>query len=1502
MSDLSIETIDDSARTLVARLGREGVRLWVDGDRLRYVCSNGVLSPDSANLLRAHRDDVIAELRRAGCTWMGYPTSHGQRSLWYQQQLEGVDDTSYHLLVAVPVVDDTPVERISLALHRALRRHEALRMVYEMQLGVLWQRPTDTSSEILSVNDLGMADEIALRSAVEQFSTEPFDLACGPVLRAGLFLRQESDQSTHRVLALCVHHIAADFGSLHLLFSEIAEDLAGSAKGDVPAQYRDFIAHQHATVGDGHALRALVEKLSPLPSPLQLPWLIDARQEGGARYLTQEWRATKSESQAIVALAGRLGMTTFGVCMGLYAVLISRLASQDRFVIELASTVRQPDEHNGILGNFANLTPVPIELDSSSPVDAALKTVFSASLAALEHRCIPFPKLVDALGLSGSAVRSPLSPLAFSWHRDPHRGKAEGRTFGEVLPWSRQLGPPGALMLTGHESRDGFDFKVTYAASLLPVSFADAIRIGYSSLLDAIVSAPDTQLAELAMLDPAEAVSRLTFLRAPMLQESPVSVLERVRKIACERPHATAVIAGMKSLSYAQLWARAGEIARRLRSMGLRRGERVAVHLHRDVKLVPAILGVLLAGGVYVPVDRSYPVRRIELIISASGSRIALLDNDTLLDLPPDLLIWNLAIDPVECDEADQPVEPIVPEAELLGDLAYLIFTSGSTGTPKGVAVGHLSLANLARGLARRLDIGANTRYLAVSSISFDASIAEIFVPLAAGALLVLAGDQEVRNPEVLAALVDKHAIDTLQATPSTWKSLLARYPERHWPLRAHSMGEALPTQLARKLAPITLGVWNLYGPTEATVYVTASRYEPGAHDALATVPVATPLPGCSLWVLDAHRQPAMLGMVGELYLSGVALSRGYWQDDVLNRRSFVEISHLGDGPARFYRTGDLARYLGNGQIEIVGRTDSQVKVRGHRIDLSEVEALLANCPGVVDNVVVVIDDSLAGRRIEAFVRTKPGCDPKTIEQNLRVQCPAYMVPAAIHGIDAIPTNANGKVDRSALLRLRATIAVDSSNAAPVATTETAGRLLELIGRVLGRRVSDAGASIFDIGADSLLAVEFKLAIRDELGVDLPMIDIFERPVIALLSDYLDGIQVARAPSFSEDLELELKLPTPDRIAPALPRTILLTGATGFVGSRILGELLREPGVRVACLVRAGDVEHARKRLHHSLARHGKDLEASAWERIELVPGALGVNQFGLDAASYRALCLRVDAVVHCGALVNFSLPYASMRGNVLGTLDVARFCRDGQSKPLHFVSTYSVLDPTQVTLPEQLDVADHAFLDFGYARSKWVCERLLARAMHEGLQCRIYRPSRIVSGCRDERLNPSDFYSLVVAGSIAAGVAPVDAGSDNFVDVSGVARRIARAAVAPIVDNAAVHLCGSRWTPWREILSILVDEGVELSHVPYQAWLERVVAVATTSSGLKAFLEMRTFLEGPADKLRHQFIDRHPEIEVSGFDDGARLDVNFDRALLQAHVAQLSAAVQSRLQLEQFS
>lgn len=1464
---------------LLVSLAAQGTRVWLDGERIRFMASGSPLSPADTAQLREQRDSLIDLLRDTGADWPAYPASFGQRALWYAHDLTGGVDCSYHLLTAVKLKRSIGFNDIKLALEDAVNRNEILRTTYAMQFGALWQRVRDTLPVALHYRELGNVDDEHLRSLFEDFGRDPFDLAEGPVFRAMVVERCTPGTEVERTLVFCAHHIAMDFGSLQLLLRELAAHINGSFTEMRPGQFRDFAARQLKDLSGDQAVektRRLLSLLQPLPPTVHLGFQRSPSTMAATQYPVLSWELPLAQSEGITALASNLGTTIFGVCLAAYAMTLSRIVDQDRLAINIASTLRRNDADGLVLGNFANLTPFVAHISTQESLEGNVKRVFEDSQLALNCRDVPFPLLVEAAGLSGSDRRSPVTPLAFSWHRDSGSRPEEPEQLGVVEPMSRQLGPPGSLMLTAHSTGPALDFKLTYDPTTVSVEFASAIVNGLNCFFRSLHETSSKKLSDVIITEPG---TFTTPLRSEQLPRPCTSALERILSVAEERPDSTAVVGNTFKLSYSELVRYAQALAQGLRDRGVLPGDRVAVHLDRGKWLLPAALGIWLAGAVYVPVDITYPKKRVDKLLEVSGAHGILVTGEFELTEIQTAWSWNLATDsPTPVDHTNTHAAP-PPNS-----LAYIIFTSGSTGNPKGVAIGHLSLSSLTSSLSEALGVGPSIRYLAISSISFDASIAELFVPLSSGSTLVLAPDGSARNPEILASLIDSHSINMMQATPTTWKSLLVAFPNRYWCLSAHSMGEALPMDLAGELQERCDNLWNLYGPTEATVYVTANSVRK-EFQALANAPVEAPLAGCELWILDACQHPVAAGVPGELYLCGPHLASGYWQDPQATANAFMKLPHLAPEDRVFYRTGDLARKLESGAIEIIGRRDHQVKVRGHRIELGEIEATLLRHPNV-SAAAVVISTRNNVSYVDAFVCSDTPLAEIQLTSFVRDVLPPYMVPSNIVQLPSLPVNVNGKIDRKALSNLDLTPArpvIERSN-----TNETSSLMLDILSRLLGRDLHDADVSIFDLGADSLKAVEFRILVNKELNTNLTMADIFENPVISVLADISNGRSAQPSCDYLSDINLPIEFGETPIAAAGNPSRILLTGSTGYLGSRILKELLANEHATVVCLIRAKDADEARERLIDSMAKHRVFLLENWFKRVEFVTGALGLPLLGMPKERYEELAGNVDSVVHCGALVNFALPYASMRGNVLGTRDLIQFCGEERAKYLHFVSTYSVLDASAEKLAECIDVPHHAMLNFGYAQSKWVCEKLISKAIDKGLKCSIYRPSRIISGTPGDMLNHADFYSLVLAASIASGSTPVDAGTDNFVDVRAVARRIAIAALRPIAENAALHLCADQWTPWEALLTKLEEHGFRFTRVPYQSWVDGLRRSATSIASLRPLAEIIPFLDGAADRLRLCLLDRHPIIDVGPVEDGVSLGANFSQELLRDHADQL--------------
>ena len=909
---------------------------------------------------------------------------------------------------------------------------------------------------------------------------------------------------------------------------------------------------------------------------------------------------------------------------------------------------------------------------------------------------------------------------------------------------------------------------------------------------------------------------------------------------AAERPDAVALIAGSERVRYGELDARAGRLARALRWRGVGPEVVVGVLLERSPIQVAALLAIWKCGGAYLPLDPEHPADRMAYILRdglrGPGPRIVIAER-TLAGQLPDLGVELFLLDAE--GEAMGPEGDPEPGPALLPDHpAYVIYTSGSTGSPKGIVVSHRSLANRIL-WACAAEVGPGDAFLHKTTLTFDVSLPEIFAPLVAGGRCVMAPPGGQRDLAGLAGLIAREEV-TLASFPPPALRLLLEVPGAAAKLRSLRVlvtgGETVPPDLpARVRAAVPATLYNRYGPTETTVSVLSGVCDGESPGGI--VPMGRPIAGARVYVLDGRMRPLPPGAAGEIYIGGPGLARGYLARPALTAERFVP-DPLGDEPGeRLYRTGDLARWLPDGALEFLGRIDHQVKIRGFRVEIGEVEAALSAAPGVREAAVVACDEPATGsRRLVAFVVPEQPDVIEGLRRHLARRLAPYMIPSVCVPCADLPRTLSGKLDRAALAE-RALDGSAAETAGAPARTELESALAGLLAELLGVKGIGVEDDFFELGCHSLLLMRFQARLREIAGAEVPLSDIVRNPSVRALARFLEagapGVEIGAAELAAEAVPGPEIRPRPGLSAPLeTPETVLLTGATGFLGSHLLAELLDRTPARVLCLVRVVDEEQGRHVLRRALERQGLWREGLD-ERIVPLPGDLGLPRLDLSRDAFTALAESVDAIHHCGAQVNYAYPYETLRAaNVEGTRELLRLAVQGRPKALHHVSSLAVLErgPRSYpgAAPEEPLPADARGIAGGYRQSKWVAERLVQTAIERGVPAAIYRPGWITGSRRTGAANPADFLIRLIAGSLRAGLAPeLGAVEACPTPVDWVAAGIVRLSLARRSLGGVFHLINPRPVALEGVLELLRDLGHPLERVPVHRWAAALAELA---------------------------------------------------------------------------
>ncbi|MET0234722.1 MAG: amino acid adenylation domain-containing protein [Kibdelosporangium sp.] len=920
-------------------------------------------------------------------------------------------------------------------------------------------------------------------------------------------------------------------------------------------------------------------------------------------------------------------------------------------------------------------------------------------------------------------------------------------------------------------------------------------------------------------------------------------VHNRFAGCAAVRPDSTAVRQLDQRISYRELEERANQLAHYLRGQGIDRDCVVMVHQERSIDLIVSLLATLKAGAAYLPVEPDIPARRLELVAKEAGCAAVITSTDGLQQVAG---LPMIALTADAGASAGCPTSPLrtINEAE---DPAYIIYTSGSTGAPKGVRVSHASLGYLCGHVNDRYAIGPDDRVLQFAAISFDTSIEQILVTVLHGATLVLPDHNWA--PSELADRLIQNDVTVMDLTPPYWRAFLAEHSRNpiDLPVRLTIVGgsavHAEDCRTALRLMPSARLV-NAYGLTETAVTSCTMEITPEVLADRGPAPIGRPLDHTVADVLDDSMRPVRPGQPGEIYISGPGVAQGYTTERVSDHTRF-----LVDGTGtRTYRTGDLGRWTSDGCLEVLGRVDRQVKVRGFRIEPAEIEAVLCSHELIDDAVVKPLQHN--GELQLAAYYTTGSPDAGTITSNglrtfLATYLPAYMLPATFTKLAAMPVRTNGKADLDALPDPIRSTAPRTGSAGSLGRIEQA--VAGLWCQVLGIPDVRPDANFFELGGDSIVAAELMAKVRAALGIQITQV----RPLIRLLLEdaslpgFTRAVASARAGTLDGtpryiDFEAESIVGVPIREVPAsapswsAPEHVLLTGASGFLGTYLLRELLATTTATVHCLVRAGDPDEAMARVQQN-ARHylEDDLEGyRAAGRIRAVPGDLAQPLLGLSEAEFDRLAAITDVIHHPGGLVNFIYPYSHMKpANVEGTREIIRLAGRYRNVPVHYISTMAVVSGfgtagiRHVTEDTPLAHADR--LSVGYVESKWVAEAMLHNAARQGLPVAIYRAADISGDCRTGAWNTATEMCAMKKFIVDTGLAPVAELPLDYTPVDRYAAAVAHIASRKLPQGEVYHLTNPGKVNIELLNERLRAHGHEVTAVPWNEWLDHIVKMA---------------------------------------------------------------------------
>jgi amino acid adenylation domain-containing protein len=1019
-----------------------------------------------------------------------FPASYSQQRLWFLDQLQP-GSGAYNVPTAARLQGPLDAAALERALNEVVARHESLRTSFASEAGVPVQVVTPALTIPLPLEDLSAlaadAREARLAKILAEAASVPFDLEHGPLVRACLVRLAPDDH----VFLVNTSHIVTDGISISIIFGEISKLYAAAVSGQpsplapVPIQYADYALWQKDFLRGPELERLMAywrERLAGDLPPSELPTDRPRPPVRSGRGNRLRVRVLPREgAEALSALCRQEKTSSFSGLLAAFALLMQRYTGQDDVLLGSPFGNRGRTEIEESIGFYAATVVLRVSLVGDPTFRELLARAREVIAGAAAHQDVPFEKIVEALKPARAASANPFFQIMIGYLLAPDAAlELPGVTITPVdAPHGDSMFD---LLVQLEEARDGLVGYFTYSTDLYDAETAARFVANFQHLIGAGVAQPDVPISQLTGMADDERERVLVEWNQTAVDAPPACIHAQVERQAARTPTQIAVRSGDVALSYAELERRANRLAAHLKSLGIGPDGLVGICLPRGVDLVVAVLAALKAGGAYLPLDPAYPRPRLEQMIVDSKVGVVVATSALAGGLP--LGEARALCTDGDAGEIAKHSDAAVDGGATPESLAYVIYTSGSTGTPKGVMLEHRNATNFFAGMDRVLGspegIVKPGVWLAVTSLSFDISVLELLWTLTRGFTVVVAAEDDKAG--AFASTVAAHGVTHFQCTPSMAGLLVADGASRAALGRLEAMmvgGEALSPDLARALrgALSRTGVLiDMYGPTETTIWSTTWKV---TSDAISQVSIGRPIANTSLYILDAKREPVPIGVAGELYIGGAGVARGYLRRSELTDERFVPNPF---GPGRIYRTGDLCRYMGDGNVEFLGRLDHQVKIRGHRIELGEIEAALRELAGARDVVVVARPGPSGDQRLVAYIA---GAAPTAadLRRLLRERLPEPMIPSAFVVLERLPLTPNGKIDRKALPEPQeaGAAADDGADGYVAPRTPTEQAIAEIWKQVLGVARVSIYDNFFDLGGHSLLSTQVMHHIEERL-------------------------------------------------------------------------------------------------------------------------------------------------------------------------------------------------------------------------------------------------------------------------------------------------------------------------------------------------------------------------------------------------------------------------------------
>ena len=1395
------------------------------------------------------------------------PLSFAQQRLWLIEQ-QDVGSTAYTIPFAYQIEGQLDAKVLEQSLREVVRRHEILRtafVIFNDEPVQIIKQDFTLELPVVNLEHLTTVErEAEVSRIIAEAVRHPFELSTGNLAR---YLLLRLSQNEH-VLLLVMHHIVFDGWSVGVFSRELSALYEAFLTGkpsplpELAVQYADF-AHWQRQWLQGPILESQLSywkkqlggKLPVLELTTDYPRPPIKTYAGGRH----SFKLSPSLSEALKVLAQRQSVTLFMVLLAAFKVLLYRYTGQQNILVGTAIANRNRQDIENLIGFFVNTLVLRTEISGDSSFLDLLKRVSNVSLDAYDNQDLPFEKLVEQISPERSLSHTPLFQVMF--------------VLQNAAMLSLEIPGLATKIFDIHNGASKFDLQIElveesegltgwfeYNKDLFSSATIERMTGHFLTLLQGIVAAPEQRVADLPILTQKERHQILVEWNDTTEAFPRDKCIHHLFEEQVERsPEAIAVVFEDRKLTYAQLNRLSNQLARYLQKLGVKPDTLVGICLERSIEMVVGLMGILKAGGVFVPIAPDYPEERRNFMLADSGVKEILTQKQLEADFP-DCGVRKIFLDFDRAEISKESTDNLTFSLTL-ENLAYTIYTSGSTGRPKGVMNTHGGVLNRLHWMQSVYQLTEQDRVLQKTPFSFDVSVWEFFWPLMVGARLVLARPGSHKDSTYLAKLIADEKITTLHFVPSMLQ-LFVEEPNIEYCSslrRVICSGEALPYELQKRFFNrLNAELHNLYGPTEASIDVTFWKCQRENDNEI--VPIGRPIANTQIYILDTNLQPVPVGVAGEICIGGVGLARGYLNQPDLTAEKFIPNPFSEQPGTRLYRTGDLGRYLPNGNIEFLGRIDHQVKIRGFRIELGEIEWALQSHPSVREAVVVAREDSSWEKRLVAYLVAKEaGITVKEVRSFLREKLPDYMMPSFFVKLDSMPLTANGKADRKALPNPY-DVQPESEEHYVMPRTPLEQKIAEIWKQVIGMDRVGVHDNFFDLGGHSLLATKVVMRLREAFQIELPVRCLFESPTVESLTRTVEVLRTqglsalsSESPDLVAEAELEPEFsPAGEPLSNVTdPRSIFLTGATGFLGAFLLYELLKRTNAEIYCLVRSSNTEEARKRIQATLKKYSLWVEDTGC-RIKAVVGDLAKPLLGLSPEEFRELATKIDTIYHNGAWVNFIEPYSRLKStNVLGTKEILRLACQGKVKPMHYIASSSVFGTVGYfkgikVLKEEDDISLGLGYGFGgYIQSKWVAEKMVWNAQARGLPVTVFRCALVMGHSQTGIGNTKDFPSRLLKSCIELGsFYDLRNKFDNFVPVDFASQAVVHLSLKKECIGKPFHIVNSHHIEYSDFWNLVRAYGYPIEKLSYKNWTKKLLDYIKASQEIPLYALIPLFIE----------------------------------------------------------